>query len=242
MAAVTDVPENADAAAHDDHHDGHHDDHDVEVVRGTRGDDVLVAGGGPQTIYGDNGRDTIRAGGGPDTCYGENGDDSLFGQGGPDTCDGGNGNDVILGEAGPDRLFGGNGDDVLNGGPAADILEGGRGADTFVYSQPGDSEGGDHAAVAASGHDDSADGGDVILDFQPGVDTIDLSALPGSFSFIGVIAGESALTGERQVAAVDTGGGCAVLVHIEGTAGADLQIQLAGVSASALGGDDFLLV
>lgn len=145
-----------------------HDDHDVEIIRGTKGDDVLVAGGGPQAIYGYNGRDTIYAGGGPDTCNGDNGDDSLFGQGGPDTCDGGNGNDVILGEAGPDRLFGGNGDDVLNGGPAADALEGGRGADTFVYIQPGDAAGVDHgSAAAADGHEEPDHGGEVIVDFQP---------------------------------------------------------------------------
>jgi Ca2+-binding RTX toxin-like protein len=219
-----------------------HDDHDVEIIRGTKGDDVLVAGGGPQTIYGGNGRDTIYAGGGPDTCYGQNGDDSLFGQGGPDTCDGGNGNDVILGEAGPDRLFGGNGGDVLNGGPAADTLDGGRGADTFVYVQPGDGGGEDRGAVSAGGHDDSGEGSEVIVDFQPGADTIDLSALPGSFSFIGVIPGASALTGQRAVAVADTGGGCTVLVNIDGATAAELEIQLLGVSASALGEDDFLLV
>lgn len=220
-----------------------HDDHDVEVVRGTKGDDVLVAGGGPQTIYGDNGRDTIRAGGGPDICYGENGDDSLFGQGGPDTCHGGNGNDAILGEAGPDRLFGGNGDDVLNGGPSADTLQGDRGADRFVYSQAGDAAGADHGSAAlADGHVEPDHGGEVIADFRPGTDTIDLSALPGGFSFIGVIPDESALTGERLVAAADTHGGCTVLVNIEGTGAAELEIQLLGVSASALGEGDFLLV
>jgi Ca2+-binding RTX toxin-like protein len=220
-----------------------HDDHDVEIIRGTKGDDVLVAGGGPQTIYGDNGRDAIYAGGGPDTCLGDNGDDSLFGQGGPDTCYGGNGNDLILGESGPDRLFGGNGDDVLTGGPAADVLEGGRGADTFVYIQPGDAAGVDHGfAALAEGHEEPDHGSEVIVDFQPGADTIDLAALPGSFSFIGVIPDGSALTGERVVAVADTGSGCTVLVNIEGAAAAELEIQLLGVSASALGEDDFLLV
>lgn len=57
-----------------------------------------------------------------------------------------------------------------------------------------------------------------------------------------MIPDESALTGERSVAVADTGGGCTVLVNIEGATAAELEIQLLGVSASALGEDDFLLV
>lgn len=70
--------------------------------------------------------------------------------------DGTDGDDVIHGTDGKDGLFGGAGADTLIGGAGADMLTGGAGADTFVF---------------APGHGEA----DWILDFEPGVDKIDLS-------------------------------------------------------------------
>ena len=66
------------------------------------------------------------------------------------------GNDVLTGGTGNDRLLGGTGNDILMAGPGNDTLTGGSGADIFVL--------GANASV------------DLITDFAPGVDKIDLSA------------------------------------------------------------------
>lgn len=50
------------------------------------------------------------------------------------------------------------GDDRIEGGIGTDVLTGGAGRDRFVYSSMGDA-------------------GDVITDFTPGVDVIDLAVL-----------------------------------------------------------------
>lgn len=74
-------------------------------------------------------------------------DDVLLGGGGKDTLNGGSGNDELRGGSGRDRIQGGDGRDLIEGGTAADRLTGNDGGDTFVYAS-------------------SADGGDVITDFD----------------------------------------------------------------------------
>ena len=71
----------------------------------------------------------------------------------------GAGRDSIAGGDGADAIDGGAGADTLNGGAGNDTLTGGAGADRFVFGLGG--------------------GADVIADFVPGVDRIDLTALPG---------------------------------------------------------------
>ncbi len=75
-----------------------------------------------------------------------------------DTLQGGAGDDLLIGKRGADRLDGGAGDDILRDGPGEDTLTGGDGRDIFVM------------------HGD--DGFDLITDFQPGEDGLDLSFLP----------------------------------------------------------------
>lgn len=84
-------------------------------------------------------------------------DDNLFvGYGGNDTLDGHLGNDV---------LKGGDGNDRLSGGSDADILRGDAGADTFVFN------------VALSHANPAyAAGRDRIVDFETGVDRIEIDA------------------------------------------------------------------
>ncbi|ETX13196.1 hypothetical protein OCH239_12805 [Roseivivax halodurans JCM 10272] len=80
---------------------------------------------------------------------------------GDDLFDGANGSvdGIVLGGGGDDTIIGGASDDTLSGGSGDDILTGGAGFDTFVFA-PGDGIG----------------GGDVITDFEGGVDQLDLSA------------------------------------------------------------------
>lgn len=76
------------------------------------------------------------------------------------------GNDTIDGQAGDDVIEAGAGNDLLIGGLGSDQMTGGAGRDTFRYD----------------GLSDSIVGtGDIILDFETGQDTLDVSAADGGF-------------------------------------------------------------
>ena len=92
-----------------------------DVLRGTRGHDVICGGGGNDTIYGGEGHDLIRGG------YGN---DRLHGQGGREYVVGGPGADVLRGGGLDDELFGGRGADVLFARDGVlDFVHGGPGRD-----------------------------------------------------------------------------------------------------------------
>jgi Ca2+-binding RTX toxin-like protein len=88
-----------------------------------------------------------------DVVYGNMANDTVFGGQGGDTLFGGQGDDRLFGNLGDDALYGNLGDDTLHGGAGSDALAGGDGADVFRLNAP-------------------AEGGDVITDFQAGVDRI----------------------------------------------------------------------
>jgi Ca2+-binding RTX toxin-like protein len=83
---------------------------------------------------------------------------TLAGAAEAETLTGGDGNDVLAGRGGADLLGGGRGDDVLIDGAGADTLSGGAGTDHFLLSFDGER--------------------DVILDFDPARDRLDLSGWP----------------------------------------------------------------
>lgn len=157
--------------------------HDDELL-GNGGNDVLLGGGGQDRIDGGTGRDTLVGGGdtdeltggggndflyggshddvlfggsGDDRLRGNDNDDQLFGENGVDVMFGGRGNDDLSGGAHRDYLFGESGNDRLDGGSHDDRLYGGSGRDTFVFQ--------------SSGYDY-----DRIMDFQEGMDRIDLAS------------------------------------------------------------------
>ena len=104
---------------------------------------------------GDAGADRLVGGEARDLLLGEAGDDKLFGRGGDDQLEGGGGIDKLMGGAGADRLYGGAGDDRLYTGSGSDVL---------VY-------------------DEAGFGRDVVIDFQPGRDTLEIDrSLASSFS------------------------------------------------------------
>jgi len=166
------------------------------MLVGTGVDDNLVAGKGQDIVQGLGGADTLSGMLGNDQLFGGEGNDLLLGGPGSDSLDGGNGSDtasystapigvtVSLALAGAQNTIGagtdtlvaienltgsawadtltGNGDaNVLTGGGDADVLDGGAGADRFVYFSASDS---------------TAGARDRILNFQSGVDKIDLSS------------------------------------------------------------------
>ncbi|MEL7215052.1 MAG: hypothetical protein AAGJ96_03830 [Pseudomonadota bacterium] len=96
------------------------------------------------------------------------------------TLKGGAGNDVLDGMGGADMLKGRRGDDTLYDGDGKDKLKGGQGADTFVFDADGKV--------------------DRIVDFQLGLDRIDLAQIP----LIGM--GDITITARDLGARIEAGG------------------------------------
>ncbi|WP_226576032.1 sulfatase-like hydrolase/transferase [Acuticoccus sediminis] len=169
-------------------------------ISGGPGDDTLMGGPGEDVLIGGDGNDSLRGGPGADVLDGGRGrdlasywtsgssvvadlrsrlqntgeaagdtyvniqnlqgskhDDHLGGDRGRNELSGGPGDDLLEGRHGNDTLAGGTGSDTLTGGTEDDELIGGPGKDLFVL--------GPHF-----GHD-------VIADFRPGTDRLDLRDL-----------------------------------------------------------------
>ncbi|WP_157969676.1 beta strand repeat-containing protein, partial [Pseudomonas huaxiensis] len=164
-----------------------------DTLNGGDGNDVLVGGAGNDSLYGGNGNDLLIGGLGNDLLDGGAGIDtasyasatsavtvnlSLAGQqntigAGLDTLVsienliGSDYNDTLTGDAGANRLEGGLGNDTLNGGGGDDVLIGGRGDDTMTGGPGSDTF---LWQLGDTGHD-------VVTDFTPGTDRLDLSQL-----------------------------------------------------------------
>ena len=136
------------------------------------------------------------------------------------------GNDVIntfIAGGGNDVLIGGGGDDRLQGDGGSDRLTGGSGADLFMFVKVDDSQ------VWAPRSDGKKVTPDVITDFAPGIDKIDLSwinadsahAANQPFAFIGT----SAFSGHAGELRYEMRGGQAhIYGDVNGDAVADLHI------------------
>jgi hypothetical protein len=131
----------------------------VNVVRGTRDDDVLRGTAFGDRLVGNDGDDLLK---------GYDADDCLEGGAGDDVLDGGAGNDRLAGSSGKDRLLGGKGDDRLTAGKGNDRLDGGPGNDTL---SPG---AGKDTIIGGSGNDtiNAVDGVRETVDCGLGKDTV----------------------------------------------------------------------
>ncbi len=127
----------------------------IDWVSGLDGNDVISTGALADRLDGGNGNDTLDGGSSADRLIGGNGLDRLFGDTGADRLYGGLDNDRLSGDDGNDRLWGGGGRDIVNGGAGDDQMRGDAGGDTFVF-EVGDDQ-------------------DQILDFELGLDRIDLA-------------------------------------------------------------------
>lgn len=132
----------------------------IENVIGSAFADSLTGDLGVNVLTGGAGNDSLFASDGADTIDGGNGDDLIAGGAGGDSIVGGIGNDNIGGGKGGDRIFGDDGNDTVNGNLGNDQLSGGAGADKFIFN----------AVLSAPTNVDT------ILDFEAGVDQIQLSA------------------------------------------------------------------
>ncbi|WP_238367670.1 calcium-binding protein [Mesobacterium pallidum] len=136
-------------------------------------DDHLDGGSGKDRLYGRDGNDTLLGDNDDDKLWGGTGDDSLWGGDGNDQMLGEDGNDTMDGDEGDDQMLGGLGDDLMQGGFGLDELVGEDGADTLNGGYDNDIlEGGTGADVFAFGQ---FAGSDWIMDFEDGIDLIDLS-------------------------------------------------------------------
>lgn len=188
-----------------------------DQLRGYGGDDRISAGSGRDTLDGGPGKDMLDGGLGADRVNGGGGADNVNGGDGNDRVLGGASGDRVSGGAGDDQLFGGPGDDRLTGGFGRDTLTGGSGADDFVYQ-----------TLPAVNGQESGSGArrrDVITDFRPGVDDIDVSfILPDPFDFIG----GRALSGLGQIRVRAFGDDTLVQISTDSDSEAELSILLEG--------------
>ena len=119
----------------------------------------------------------------------------------------------IKGTAGRDVIVGTDGDDIIEGGAGADTLTGGKGRDQFVYNS-------------------MIDAGDVITDFTPADDLLDLSGLMRSLG----VASVDPLASGHVVCSNISG---AAVIGINATGAASLTrsrplVQLKGLSCDKL--------
>lgn len=158
---------------------------------------------------------------------------TISGAGGNDTLTGRAGNDRLLGGSGNDTIKGGAGNDVIIGNSGVDVLTGGTGSDVFSFLALSDS-----SASSLSTRDK-------IVDFEHGVDRIDLAALDANaglsgdqaFSFIG----EGVFTRSAGQLRVDYRDPLLtkVFADVNGDGAADFAIHLPGHVTLTSG--DFLL-
>ena len=139
---------------------------------------------------------------------------------------GGSGNDVIVGNSADNFIDGGDGSDVIYGGAGQDMLKGGKGMDIFVYTKTSDS---------------MPEFFDKLIDFETGVDKINLSFFnqaagkPGFIHFVDQltgVAGQVVLSYDAQSNTSD------IIVNVNNDTVPDMKIQLVGQVDAAT---DFIL-
>ncbi|QVW24814.1 retention module-containing protein [Pseudomonas hormoni] len=216
------------------------------VINAGDGNDVLSAGAGNNELHGGAGNDLLYSGPGNDLLDGGTGLDTasyahatagvkvdlsllsaqntqgagtdtltaienLTGSDFDDKLTGDNHNNIITGGLGNDVLNGGGGDDLLIGGLGNNTLTGGAGVDTFQWLK------------GNSGHD-------VVTDFTPGTDKLDLSQL-----LQGENGTAASLDDYLHFKVTGSGDSLVTSIDVSGMAGAapNQTIDLAGVDLAS---------
>ena len=134
-----------------------------------------------------------------------------------DVLVGGLDNDVICGLAGNDRLHGSGGDDVLDGGAGKDVLVGGAGNDTLRGGSGADEY--QHAGT-------SADGDDVVMTGDNGLDRI-VFTTPDLYDFDFERDGNDLVVGILDAETEEFDGTLRIVNHYAGSAIAYIQADFA---------------
>lgn len=207
----------------------------ADVLIGTEGANKLLGQSGNDRITGGKGRDLIDAGtgndlvsggSGNDRINGSDGNDFLRGRIGNDRISGGKGADKLMGDDHSDVLIGGSGNDIIRGGSSGDMLEGGTG---FDWLHGG---GGKDVFRFASFSASKPGRPDVISDFRPRWDDIDLSELDLNY------IGSRSFSDARQLRWETKHEKTIVSADLDGNGAADMAIILDG--RIRLAEDDFI--
>ena len=190
-----------------------------------------IGGAGNDQINGNRANNLLSGNAGSDHLSGLDGNDILRGQLGKDTLSGGQGRD---------RLIGGNGDDTLSGDAGRDVVRAGKGADVIVADLDGDrlfgQAGGDTFRFNTLDDDETANARPTrIMDFQQGLDVIDLSAL--SRTPLTLTFDETGATAGIRISEVS--GDSMIQIDTNGNGLYDATILVQGTLG--LTADDFLL-
>uniref|UniRef100_A0A923FQI5 Retention module-containing protein n=1 Tax=Pseudomonas marvdashtae TaxID=2745500 RepID=A0A923FQI5_9PSED len=229
-----------------------------DVLLAGNGNNVLNAGDGNDILSAGTGNNTFNGGAGGDLLYSGSGNDLLDGGSGNDTASyahatagvtvnlgllaaqdtlgagtdtlagieslvGSNFNDTLAGNGASNRIDGGLGHDMLNGGGGDDILIGGLGNNTLTGGSGADTF---QWQAGNSGHD-------VITDFTPGLDKLDLSQL-----LLGENGSAASLDDYLHFTVTGTGASVITSIDVSSMAGAtpNQTIDLAGVNLASLYG------
>lgn len=226
----------------------------ANLLVGTDGNNMLDGRGGDDTMEGLRGNDTYRvntlgdtvieqAGGGSDTVLariswvlGDNFENLVL-EGLALRGTGNEADNAVIGNAAANTLLGRGGDDRLEGSTGADLLIGGAGRD-LIYL--GDDSDADRVRLGAASESTPGAARDLIFQFTPGTDLIDLHQLDADAGSAFDQAFTYSATGPAAHA-VWTIGTTHTLVRgdLDGDAVADFEIQLMNVTGVTAA--DFLL-
>ncbi|SFH27662.1 retention module-containing protein [Pseudomonas sp. NFACC45] len=216
------------------------------ILNAGDGDDILSAGSGNNALHGEAGNDLLYSGAGNDLLDGGTGNDTAsyahatagvtvnlgllaaqntVGAGidtlaGIENLVGSNFNDTLTGDSASNRINGGLGDDVLNGGGGDDVLIGGLGNNTLAGGSGADTF---QWQVGNSGHD-------LVTDFTPGLDKLDLSQL-----LLGENGSSASLDDYLHFSVTGSGASVMTSIDVSSIAGAtpNQTIDLAGVNLAS---------
>ncbi len=203
----------------------------ANTINGNIADNRLFGAAGSDAIAGYDGDDLIDGGADGDQLYGGAGNDRVVGRAGADVMFGDDGEDWLIGGIGNDTMTGGEGDDTLFGGTGRDSMTGGTDADVFVFRNATDS------GLTTQTRD-------IIVDFEAGLDVLDLSGIDAvlgvagnqAFSFVGL----GAFTGVAgQLRYFQSGNSLIVEGNLNNDLVADFSILLKGETVLAV--DDLIL-
>ncbi|ROM71387.1 type I secretion target [Pseudomonas brassicacearum] len=226
-----------------------------DVLVAGNGDNLLNAGDGNDILSAGSGNNTLHGGAGNDLLYSGTGNDLLDGGTGNDTASyahatagvtvnlgllaaqntlgagtdtlagienliGSNFNDTLAGDGASNRINGGLGHDVLNGGGGDDLLIGGLGNNTLTGGSGADTF---QWQAGNSGHD-------VITDFTPGLDKLDLSQL-----LLGENGSAASLDDYLHFSVTGSGASVTTSIDVSNIAGGtpNQTIDLAGVNLAS---------
>jgi len=163
----------------------------MAYIPGTNDDDLLEGTDKGDLVFALGGDDTILSygppkGSRPDADYRAQAADKA------DFVHAGDGNDRVQAGGGNDTVQGGDGDDVILGGADTDLLAGGAGDDLFVFGWLGGPSLQPDTRTGRNGRD-------VIPDFEPGSDLIDLSGYENAAAPGAVWLGVRAPTATKQL-------------------------------------------